>query len=172
MKRAPAKSPWLAALLLSLALCASPAEAGTIALFDAYLHADGTTRYVAVLSDSSIYYYAPKFGWSKVKDVGLPKHKAIKHLSAFTKRGQGSRYVVALVDQSLHWFNAKTGWAPISTKGLPAGYRVKALRGFEGGDGKTRYVTVLAKGEIYYFVVGHETWTKTSKKGLPPGRGR
>lgn len=145
-------------------LLASRADAADIKLLEAFAHDDGSSRYVAVLRDNGIYWYA-KGNWTKTSNKGLPDGD-ITHLAAYTIPRQGSRYVVAIGAKDLYWFNSKTGWSQVETKGLPSGYQVKLMRAFAGGDGKTRYVVVLTTGDVYWFTPGYP-WEKSSAAGLP-----
>jgi hypothetical protein len=78
---------------------------------------DGT-RYVAVLQDGTIWWYAPKYPWQQSSVEGLPYGYKIKNFNAYMK-AEGTRYVVVLQDSSLWWFAPGTPWQPVPMEGLP-----------------------------------------------------
>ena len=91
-----------------------------IKLFESYLRLnDLSTRYVAVLEDNSIWWFAPGQPWEKSSVEGLPDQYTIKHISCYSKEDGKSRYVVVLEDNSIWWLAPGQPWKRSSTEGLP-----------------------------------------------------
>lgn len=133
--------------------------------FESYLKLDDlSTRYVAVLDDNSIWWFAPGQPWKKSSVDGLPSGFDIAHISAYAKEDGSSRYVIALKDNSIWWFAPGQPWKKSSTKGLPSS-KIKRLEAYAKTDG-TRYVVVLEDNSIWWFAPG-QSWKKSSMDGLP-----
>ncbi len=151
--------------ILLFALTSWSATAQSVKLFDSYLRAgDLETRYVVVLSDNSIWWFAPGYDWKKSSKAGLPD-KSIKLISCYSHTDASTRYVVVLDDNSIWWFAPGSEWKKSSTSGLPSGYSIAHFKAYTKTDG-TRYTAVLNDGSIWWFTPS-SSWKKSSMTGLP-----
>ena len=134
--------------------------------FESYLKLnDLSSRYVVVLEDNTIWWFAPGQPWKESSVAGLPNGYNIKHIAAYSKEDGSSRYVVVLDDNSIWWFAPGNNWEKSSVEGLPASYKIKSLQAYAKTDG-TRYVVVLEDNSIWWFAPG-QPWKKSSLAGLP-----
>lgn len=141
------------------------ASAQTIKLFDSYLRAgDAETRYVVVLTDNTIWWFAPGFEWEKSSKAGLPD-KSIKLISCYSHKDGSTRYVVVLSDDSIWWYAPGSDWTKSSSSGLPSGHEIIHFEAYSKADG-TRYTAVLKDGSVWWFAPGNP-WAKSSMSGLP-----
>lgn len=137
-----------------------------IKLFESYLRLnDLSSRYVVVLEDNSIWWFAPEEPWKKSSVDGLPENYSIKHISCYSKEDGESRYVVALEDNSIWWFAPGQPWKRSSVEGLPEQFKINKLKAYSKVSG-TRYVVVLEDNSIWWFAPG-QPWKKSSVDGLP-----
>ena len=151
--------------IVLIALTSWSVKAQDIKLFDSYLRAgDLETRYVVVLTDNTIWWFAPGYDWEKSSKAGLPD-KSIKLISCYSHTDATTRYVVVLSDNSIWWYAPGTDWKKSSSKGLPAGFDIVHFKAYSKSDG-TRYTAVLKDGSIWWFAPGN-LWKKSSIAGLP-----
>ena len=61
----------------------------SIKLLTTYAKADGGTRYLAVLSDNSIWWYMPNSPWQTSTSEGLPDGVAITHIAVMVRPESG-----------------------------------------------------------------------------------
>ena len=96
------------------------ADAQKIKLFTSYeKNIENGSRYVVVLSDNTIWWYAPGAEWKQNLKDGLPAGN-IKFLSAFEKNIEdGTRYVVVMADLSIWWYAPNQAWKKTALDGLP-----------------------------------------------------
>jgi hypothetical protein len=152
-------------VILSLIL-SSVVFSQKIKLFESYLRLnDLSTRYVVVLEDNSIWWFAPEQPWEKSSVKGLPNEYKIKQISCYSKEDGESRYVVVLEDNSIWWLAPGQPWEKSSVEGLPNQYKIKQLEAYSKTDG-TRYVVVLEDNSIWWLAPG-QPWKKSSTDGLP-----
>jgi hypothetical protein len=137
----------------------------SIKLLTTYAKADGGTRYLAVLSDNSIWWYMPNSPWQTSTSEGLPKGVAITHIAAYVKKGGETRYVVVLEDESIWWYMPNSPWHQSPADGLPEGYKIRHFSVYVK-NGDTRYVVVLEDESIYWYMPNHP-WQNSTTEGLP-----
>jgi hypothetical protein len=153
-------------IVLLFVLSGYVSTAQKIKLIDSYLKLDDmTTRYVAVLSDNSIWWFMPDQPWKESTTDGLPKNAVIKLLSAYSKMDGSSRYICVLEDNTIWWFIPGESWKKSSVDGLPAGYDILSFEAYDKADG-SRYMALLKDNSIWWFSV-EKGWNKSSTTGLP-----
>jgi hypothetical protein len=136
-----------------------------IKLLDAYLRGnDQATRYVAVMNDNTIWWFAPGQAWQKSSTEGLPSAYEVKFLSCYSHKDGSTRYTIVLSDNSIWWFAPGQTWEKSSVDGLPSGYSIKDFNAYSKAEG-TRYVALLGDNTIWWFAPG-QTWQKSSIEGL------
>ena len=80
---------------------------------------DNDSRYVAVLQDNSIWWFAPGYPWQPSTTEGLPEGYNIDHLVAYSRSNKdGTRYVAVLHDGSIWWFAPGYPWQQSSVEGM------------------------------------------------------
>ncbi len=135
-----------------------------IRLLTSYAKSDGSTRYVAVLEDNTMWWYMPGHPWQPSSMVGLPANKQIVQISAYLRKGD-TRYVVVLDDQTIWWFMPNHQWQRSPLDGLPADYTIRQFNVYlKNGD--TRYVALLGDNSIWWYAPGH-TWQNSTLDGMP-----
>lgn len=137
----------------------------SIKLLTTYAKADGGTRYLAVLSDNSIWWYMPNSPWQTSTSEGLPEGVAITHIAAYVKKGGQTRYVVVLEDESIWWYMPNSPWHKSPVDGLPVGYKIRHFSVYVK-NGDTRYVVVLEDESIWWYMPSHP-WQNSTTEGLP-----
>jgi hypothetical protein len=136
----------------------------SVKLLTTYAKADGGTRYVAVLSDNSIWWYMPNHPWQPSPSIGLPADAVITHIAAYLKKGD-TRYVVVLEDETIWWYMPNHKWQASPIEGLPDGYKIKQFSVYlKNGD--TRYVVLLEDNSIWWYMPNYP-WQNSSIDGLP-----
>lgn len=157
------KKVLLLCLFLTISLCLN---AQKIKHFESFLKlTDLSTRYVVVLEDNSIWWYAPGYAWEKSDTKGLPSNYQINHFEAYSKVDGSTRCVAVLEDNSIWWYAPGFAWEKSSTTGLPSGYKIKHFNAFTKSDG-TRYTVVLEDNSIWWYAP-NQPWEKSSMEGLP-----
>jgi len=127
------------------------------------------SRYVALLSDNSIWWFAPSQPWLLSSMDGFPKNKEIELMSCMETKNRLSRYFVVLSDNTIWWFIPDYPWNPNSMKGLP-NKKIKMVCAFEKGykNEGTRCVVVLSDNSIWWNAPDYpQDWIESSKIGLP-----
>ncbi len=160
-------------LILTVLFClAFTSGAQSIQDVQAYAKLDGS-RFVALLSDQTIWWYTENNGWQKVSAQGLPQGNNIKFFSSYMKYGLGSkntRLVAVLDDNSIWWFSEGGNWEKVVSTGLPRGKTIKIFRPYVKisgmGGSETRYVAILDDNSIWWFA-NVEEWKSVSDTGLP-----
>ncbi len=111
----------ISVLLISLSFISLKVNAQKIKILSSYeKNEQNGTRYVALLSDNSIYWFMPGNAWKKSTTDGLPTGYNIIQFTAYEKNeANGTRYVAVLSDGSIYWFMPNNGWKKSSTEGLP-----------------------------------------------------
>jgi len=136
----------------------------SIKCLTAYARPDGETRYVTVLTDNTIWWYAPGYPWQPSPTEGLPTGFNIEHFAAYVK-ADGTRYVVVLTDNTIWWYAPGYTWIQGSIEGLPTGFDIQTFRAYNK-DGETRYVVTLHDNTIWWHAPGHP-WVRSQMDGLP-----
>jgi hypothetical protein len=152
--------------LFLFVLLSTNLHAQNIKLFESYLRLnDMATRYVVVLKNNSIWWFAPGQAWKKSSAEGLPAGYNVKLISAYSKSDGDSRYVVVLENNSIWWFAPGQAWKKSSNEGLPSQHKIKEFNAYSKLDG-TRYVALLEDNSIWWFAPG-QPWKKSTTEGLP-----
>ena len=126
---------------------------------------DNDTRYVVVLDDDSIWWFAPGYPWQPSTAEGLPLGYKIAHFKAYSRSPEdGTRYVAVLEDGT-RWFAPNHIWEASSTQGLPAGYKIKHFEAYMKPEG-TRYVVLLEDNSLWWYTPG-KPWQSSPMDGLP-----
>ncbi len=141
-------------------------NAQEIKLLDSYLRGnDLASRYVVVMEDNSIWWFAPGQAWQESSVEGLPSGYDIKFLACYSHKDGSTRYTVVLADNSIWWFAPEQMWEKSTVDGLPSGYSIKDFNAYSKSEG-TRYVALLGDNSIWWFAPG-QAWQQSSGKGLP-----
>lgn len=140
----------------------------------AYSKLEGS-RFVALLSDQTIWWFSEKDGWQKIPTTGLPEGTGIKFFNAYVKfagSNKNTRLVAVLQDNTMWWYVEGKSWEKVSGEGLPKNSSIKIFRPyvkFSGmGSMDTRFVVVLEDNSIYWFVANQD-WKQVPTDGLPKG---
>ena len=153
-------------LTLLFALFTIGLNAQDIKHMEAYLRGnDLATRYVVVLEDNTIWWFAPGQDWEKSSTSGLPSGYDVKHIAAYSYDDGSTRYAVVLSDNTIWWFAPGQDWKESSVDGLPSGYKVKSFEAY-AKENSSRYVVVLDDDSIWWFAPG-QPWKKSHMGGLP-----
>lgn len=161
-------------LTLLFLLCCGLLRAQTPERIQAYVKPDGT-RYIAQLSDNSIWWFA-RNNWQQLPKTGLPE-KPVSFVEVYAKIAFAlyeTRVVCVLNDNTIWWFSDKNeAWEQVSAKGLPAGKNIRDFKAYAKtgslGSSQTRFVAVLDDNSIWWFAPGEE-WESVSLKDLPQGK--
>ena len=158
-------------LLYSLFLIQS-ASAQHIQDVQAYSKTDGS-RFVALLSDQTIWWYTEQTGWQKVPTTGLPANSAIKYFNSYVKltlSAKNTRLVVVLKDNSMWWYADGDKWERIPDTGLPRNASVKIFRPYvkfgSMGGVDTRFLLILDDNTMWWYA-NEESWKPVATQGLP-----
>lgn len=137
----------------------------------AYFKLDGT-RYLSLLSDNSIWWFASGDKWQEIPKQNLPK-KTIKHIDAFVKIGLGSyetRIITVLEDNSIWWYAKEGDWQQVDNSGLPTNLSIKDFKSYvkigSMGSTESRIILVLEDNTIWWYALGKK-WGKVAANGMP-----
>lgn len=153
-----------------LFLSALDTQAQEIKQIQAYFRPEGT-RYVGLLSDNSIWWFAQGKNWTALPKAGLPEKK-IHFIDAYLKTGLGTwsaRVVCVLEDNSVWWYANDETWEQVSDEGLPAGKNITDIKAYVKtgamGISDSRIAVVLDDNSIWW--TSGKEWKEVSQKGIP-----
>lgn len=133
------------------------------------------TRFVAVLQDKSIWWFAPNKNWEPVPMKDFPKDDSVIFLRTYQKMGMmgsDTRYVVKLKSNEIWWCDGSK-WKKFEENGLPKNQAFKQFEIYMKPSGalsslqEGRFVAVLENESIWWCAVSGKSWTKLDTKGLP-----
>ena len=131
--------------------------------FVVYQTANNTlTKYVAILSDNSMWWTKAGEEWKKSGSTGLPDMDIVHFNVLQTKRA--TKYYVVLSNRSVWWALAGENWKKSGSTGLPdmdiAHFNVVL------SPEATRYYAILSDNSVWWALAG-EDWKKSGSAGLP-----
>ena len=157
-----------------------------IKFFKPYVKSSGMgamdTRFIAVLDNNTMWWYALEQPWKQVSSAGLPANYVVTGIGTYQKvamMGTETRYLITLSDNTIWWYADGKKWQQLEGEGLPANASFKkftaylkiseaafinAAAGWEG-----RLVGVLADESVWWFAANGKTWKKLDMNGLPKG---
>jgi len=132
----------------------------------------GDTRFVALLEDNTMWWYAVNKEWETVPSEGLPSKYVVTGFGTYQKSammGTDTRYVITLADNSLWWTDGKK-WKALESSGLPAGAVFKKFTAYMKVGAlniEGRLIAVLSDESIWWLPSSGKNWKKLDVAGLP-----